>query len=112
MDSALDAGKTVAASTETRPPEGRSGGIEWAPIIWFAALLLVSYVAVLYALGVQWTQDDDVSHGPFVPAVAAYIAWQRRKEFIETPKQPNYWGLAVVGWAIFQLLIATLRPDF
>ena len=110
MDSALDAGKPVAASTEARSPEPR-GRIDWAPLIWFPALLLVSYVAVLYSLGVQWTQDDDVSHGPFVPVVAAFIAWQRRKELIDTPKHPNYWGLAIVGWAVFQMLIGTLGAE-
>ena len=56
MDSAIDAGKTVAAPAEERPrvPDR----VDWAPIIWFSALLLISYVAVLYALGIQWTQDD------------------------------------------------------
>ena len=79
--------------------------------MWFSLLLLASYVAVLYALGIQWTQDEDVSHGPFVPAVAAYIAWQRRQEFAETPKIPNYWGLAIVAWAVFQLMIGTLGSE-
>ena len=110
MDSAIDAGKTVGASSEARPPE-TAIRFDWAPIIWFSLLLLASYVAVLYSLGLQWTQDEDVSHGPFVPAVAAYIAWQRRKEFAETPKIPNYWGLAVVAWAVFQLMIGTLGAE-
>ena len=110
MDSAIDAGKPVGASSAARPPV-TAGGIDWAPFIWFSVLLLLSYAAVLYALGMNWTQDEDVSHGPFVPAVAAYIAWQRRQEFIDTPKVPNYWGLAVVGWAIFQLIIGTLGVE-
>ena len=106
MDSAIDAGKPVGTSTAAP-----GNGIDWAPFIWFSALLLLSYVAVLYALGMQWTQDEDVSHGPFVPAVAAYIAWQRRQEFINTPKIPNYWGLAIVAWAVFQLIIGTLGVE-
>ena len=110
MDSAIDAGKPVGTSTEVRPPT-RVSSFDWAPIMWFSLLLLASYVAVLYALGIQWTQDEDVSHGPFVPAVAAYIAWQRRQEFAETPKIPNYWGLAIVAWAVFQLMIGTLGSE-
>ena len=109
MDSAIDAGKTVAAPVEERPRVTDS--VDWAPIIWFSVLLLISYVAVLYALGIQWTQDDDVSHGPFVPVVAAYIAWQRRKEFLQTPWKANYWGLAIIGWGILQLLIGTLGVE-
>lgn len=110
MDSAIDAGKPVAATADPRPSE-TGLGIDWMPIIWFSTLLLASYVAVLYALGLQWTWDEDVSHGPFVPVVAGYIAWQRRKEFVATPKIPNYWGLAIVGWAIFQMLIGTLGAE-
>jgi exosortase len=113
MDSALDAGKPVVASTaaskDTRSPEVR--GIDWTPLIWFSALLLISYGAVLYALGYQWTFDQDVSHGPMVPCVAAYIAWQRRQQYIDTPAQPNYWGLAIVCWAALQLLIGTLGAE-
>jgi exosortase len=109
MDSAIDAGHPVIASSETRPPEAR--GLDWTPLIWFSALLLVSYVAVLYALGVQWTFDDDVSHGPFVPVVAGYIAWQRRKQFLDTPAEPNYWGLAIVCWAVLQMLAGTLGAE-
>lgn len=110
MNSAIDAGKPVAATADPRPP-GTGLGIDWMPIIWFSTLLLASYVAVLYALGLQWTWDEDVSHGPFVPVVAGYIAWQRRKEFVATPKIPNYWGLAIVGWAVFQMLIGTLGAE-
>jgi exosortase len=71
----------------------------------------VSYAAVLYALGYQWTFDEDVSHGPFVPVVAAYIAWQRRKQFASTPAETNYWGLAVVFWAVLQMLAGTLGAE-
>jgi len=109
MDSAIRADKPVDASIEARPKEPR--GIDWAPIIFFSLLLLVSYAAVLYLLGYQWTVDEDVSHGPFVPVVAGYIAWQRRQQFIETPAAPNYWGLALVCWAIVQLLIGTLGVE-
>ena len=110
MDSAIDAGKPVAATADPRPPE-TGLGFDWMPIIWFSTLLLASYVAVLYSLGLQWTFDEDVSHGPFVPVVAGYIAWQRRKEFVATPKIPNYWGLAIVGWAVFQMLLGTLGAE-
>ena len=101
--------KPIAASSETRPPV--ASGIDWAPIIWFSTLLLISYAAVLYTLGGQWIVDSDVSHGPFVPVVAGYVAWQRRQQFIDTPAQTNYWGLAIVGWAMLQMLAGTLGAD-
>lgn len=110
MDPLVDAGKPAAS--EVNPDhKAASPGVNWTPILWFAVLLLISYIAVLRALGQQWLTDDDVSHGPFVPAVAAYILWQRRQEFSEVEWKPNYWGLAIVAWGIFQLLLGSLGVE-
>jgi exosortase len=90
-------------------PRGRP--VPWIEIAWFTALLIVCYFPVLRHLIWQWSTDEDVSHGFFVPLVSAYIAWQRRDELLETPATPNYWGLAVIAWAGLQLYIGTLGSE-
>ena len=52
--------------------------IPWITLAWFCALLIVCYAPVLWALGKQWNNDEDMGHGFFVPVIAAYIAWQNR----------------------------------
>ncbi len=83
----------------------------WAQFAWFAPLLIACYTPVLYRLLNQWATDEDMGHGFFVPAVAAYIVWQRRERFLSTPAVPSWWGLVPVVWGALQLYVATLGAE-
>jgi exosortase len=85
--------------------------LPWAPIAWFGALLIVSYAPVLAALIRQWNSDPDMSHGFFVPAIAAFIVWQQREELMALKPTPNWWGLLIVLYGGIQFLIATLGVE-
>jgi len=60
------------------------------------ALLLVCYSPMLYRLGKLWLEDDNMSHGLFVPVAAAYIAWSKREQLARIRPKVNYWGLPLV----------------
>lgn len=102
----------MASTIESLP--GKSpppAAVRWLPMGWFSLLLLICYAPVLQRLALQWYQDQDMGHGFFVPLIAGYIAWQKKDElFAETPA-PNWWGLLVVAYGAFQLLIATLGAE-
>jgi exosortase len=101
------------ASTIERLP-GKSltpAVIPWLPMGWFSLLLLICYAPVLQRLALQWYQDQDMGHGFFVPIIAGYIAWQKRDELFAETLAPNWWGLLVVAYGAFQLLIATLGAE-
>ena len=83
----------------------------WPELAWFAALAVACYAPVLLALVRQWGDDPDMSHGFFVPVVAAYIVWQRREELLAMRAEPNWWGLAVVAWGAVQLWLGTLAVE-
>lgn len=55
--------------------------------------------------------DPDVGHGIFVPIVAGYIAWQRKDELLSTRFTTNWWGLAIVVYGSFQLMIGTFGAE-
>ena len=61
--------------------EQEAVGIPWAAMGWFATLLALCYLPVLTRLVSQWNNDEDMSHGFFVPVLAGYIAWQNRDKF-------------------------------
>jgi exosortase len=63
------------------------------------------------ALARQWNDDPDMGHGFFVPVIAAYIAWQKRNQIADKLPRANWWGLAIMAWAAFQLYIATLGAE-
>lgn len=103
----------VADRVPDRPGSLESGG-RWMPYLaigWVTALIVLSYFQVFQRLVTQWYVDEDMGHGFFVPLVAAYIAWSRRDALIAAEKEPNYWGLAVLAWGAFQLLLGTVGAE-
>ena len=83
----------------------------WAEIAWFGAMAIACYAPILLALVRQWDADPDMSHGFFVPVVAAYIVWRRRDDLMAMPAEPNWWGLTLVAYGAMQLWIGTLAVE-
>ncbi|MEQ1947605.1 MAG: exosortase/archaeosortase family protein [Bryobacteraceae bacterium] len=79
-----------------------SRAISWPAIGWFTLLLVGAYFPILRYLVEQWSTDEDVGHGFFVPLVALYIAWQRRDRILALKWEPAWWGLAVMVWGGIQ----------
>jgi exosortase len=103
----------ASASQDLSGPDAtrRASSPQWLAALWFGALLLLCYAPVLARLAAQWWNDPDMGHGIFVPIVAGYIAWQRRDELLAAKPAPNWWGLALVIWGAFQLIVATLGAE-
>lgn len=89
----------------------KSSSVPWANIGWILGLLVLAYLPILVKMANQWSNDDDMSHGFFVPAVAAYIAWSRKDELLATEVKPNYWGLALLVWSIVQMTLGILGAE-
>jgi exosortase len=96
------------SSAVPNPPEVQ---VPWTPIVWFSALLVFCYFAIFKALAAQWSVDEDVSHGFFVPPIAAFIAWQKRHEILGLEWKPNYLGIPIVLLGSFQLIIGSLGAE-
>jgi exosortase len=89
----------------------RSEPFSWPTIAWVSILLGVCYAPIIAALARQWNDDADMGHGFFVPIIAGWIAWQKRDQIADKLAKPNWWGLAIMLWAGFQLYIATLGAE-
>ena len=83
----------------------------WPAIAWCAALLAACYAPVLVSLVKNWNSDGDMSHGFFVPVIAAWLVWQKRDKLAAVTPRPNWRGLALILWAALQLYIATLGAE-
>jgi exosortase len=102
--------------TQTSSSASTRAGLEfvrpsWRAAAWIGVLLLVCYGPILYRLVLNWTTDQDMGHGFFVPLVSGFIIWQRRDVLKQIPKDPNIWGLAIVVVAGLQALAATLGAE-
>lgn len=102
---------TAPVDYSTEASTGASTKVSWPALAWFGGLLLVCYAPVLYRMGVQWANDENMGHGFFVPVVAGYVAWQRRNLLLSIPRQPSNWGLVLIIWAALQELAATLGAE-
>ena len=85
--------------------------LPWVKLFWFGALIVACYLPILQRLVAQWSSDEDMSHGFFVPAIAGFIVWQRRDELAITKARPSMWGLLLVAWGCIQLLLGYLGTE-
>jgi exosortase len=85
--------------------------ISWPAIAWFGILLIGAYFPILTKLVAQWSTDDDVSHGFFVPVVAGYIAWSRREKLLSVECKPAWWGAGILVWASLQAYLGMLGAE-
>ena len=83
----------------------------WLGLLVVAALLLLAYAEAVRLLVRDWMIDDNVSHGFFVPLVAAYVAWQKRDALRRATLQPHWFGLVIVIGAALQYYVATLGAE-
>jgi exosortase len=103
------------------PPEAISPRLEtetaarlsfpWVKTGWFFALIVLCYFPVIRHLVHQWSNDDDMGHGFFVPLVSAYIVWLMREKLGSMEWKGSNWGLVLIGWAAFQLMIGVLGAE-
>ncbi|HEU0124021.1 MAG TPA: exosortase/archaeosortase family protein [Bryobacteraceae bacterium] len=85
--------------------------VPWGNVALVLGLLVVAYLPILIRMANQWTGDDDMGHGFFVPAIAGYIAWNRRREVLALTPRPNLLGLLLMLWAAVQMSIGILGAE-
>jgi exosortase len=74
--------------------------------------LAILYRDVVPELVRAWGTDDNYSHGYLIPPIAAYLAWERRRQFSAAPNRPNPFGLIIVIGSILLLAVGTLGVEF
>ncbi len=89
----------------------KPSALPWAPIAWFTVLIAVAFFPTWQSLVSQWSNDEDVGHGFFVPLVAGYVAWTRRQELMSMEWKPAWWGVGLMLWGILQSMVGTLGVE-
>jgi len=102
---------TVVSQMPDQAPVAKTRAVPWLALAWFTVLLVIAYFPVLKHLVEQWSTDEDVGHGFFVPVVAAYVAWQHRDELLAIECKPAWWGLAVMLWGALQGYLGALGAE-
>lgn len=90
---------------------GRGRAWPWVMLAWFGLLVVACHAPVLVRLVRQWSTDEDMGHGFFVPVVAAYLVWRKREQLLALTPRPSWWGLGLVIYAALQSYLANLGAE-
>lgn len=102
------------ATLAEKPPEQAPvtvRTISWSAIAWFGILLIAVYYPILNRLVAQWSNDEDWTHGFFVPVVAGFIVWRRRERLLSLEWKPAWWGIGILVWAGLQAYVGMLGAE-
>jgi exosortase len=69
------------------------------------------YAPVLSKLVLDWSHDENYSHGFLIAPIAAFFAWQRRHRLAAAPARPSWVGLAVIGVALALIIVGRLGAE-
>lgn len=83
--------------------------ILWAfPIF---GLVLALYWDIASSLVMDWYNDPDYSHGFLVPFLSLFFVWERKDEIKKVVVQPNWWGIGLLGFGLFMLVIGLIGAE-
>jgi exosortase len=85
--------------------------LPWLKLAWFGALILACYLPILIRLVMQWSTDEDMSHGFFVPLIAGFVVWRKRADLMATEAKPSLWGLLLIAWGAVQMILGVLGAE-
>jgi hypothetical protein len=86
----------------------RSIAHRWQALAAAAALataFVVLYGPVIAKLVVNWSADENYSHGFIVAPLAVYFAWSRREALAAAPRRPSLLGLVVIVGSLAVLVV-------
>lgn len=84
----------------------------WAPLVWYGALLIALFFPTLFIMVKEWSEDESMGHGFFVPLVAGYIIWKQKEEIAGIELKPHWSGWLLVVGGFLSLIAGTLGADF
>ena len=101
MDFAVPPFATVEIAQQTKETQKPRDCRVWPMTLWGAGALAALLIGFAYAdslvyLFQQWMEDDNYSHGIFVPAIVGLLIWWRRERVSAAGIAPSWCGVAVV----------------
>lgn len=74
---------------------------EWPLMLFGVSLLLLAIPSYVMLSDTIWATDEQ-GHGPIILAVTLWLAWARRRQFLELPDEPS----PLAGWFTFIIAAA------
>lgn len=101
--------ETPSSSSSVMSPvrllTGMSPWVLWVVLAVVTTLLGYLYADSLRFLAQTWLEDDNYSHGPFIPLISLYLIWLRRRQFQAIERRGSWWGIPIVGAGLFVYVV-------
>ena len=100
MNSQSTTVETPPSPSSVVPPVGLPMGKgAWA--LWGVLAAVMTVLGYLYADSLRflfeaWLEDDNYSHGPFIPLICLYLAWLRWGQLQTVEPRGAWWGLPII----------------
>lgn len=78
-------------------PMGKGSWVSWGVLPVLALMLAYLYADSLRFLAQAWLEDDNYSHGPFIPLISLYLVWLRWSQLQAVERHGAWWGLPIVA---------------
>lgn len=82
-------------------PMGRGVWLLWGVLAVVVAVLGYLYADSLRFLVQAWLEDDNYSHGPFIPLISLYLIWLRRTQLQTVERRGAWWGILIIALGLF-----------
>jgi exosortase D (VPLPA-CTERM-specific) len=76
------------------------------------ALATLAHWGGLANLFVRWVEQEEYSHGFFIPLIAIWLLWQRREALRGSVDHPSWWGVLLLLVAAVMLVLGELTAIF
>ncbi|MGA6828430.1 VPLPA-CTERM-specific exosortase XrtD [Nitrospira sp. NS4] len=77
-------------------PMGKGSWASWGFLAVAVMLLGYLYADSLRFLGQAWLENDNYSHGPFIPLISLYLVWLRWTQLQAIERRGFWWGIPIV----------------
>ncbi len=99
-------------SAESVKASSGKASFAWLLIIVAVALALAAFSGAISELVRRWIQQEEYSHGFFIPIIAAWLLWNRREAIAQSIGPPSWTGPALILLAGGMLIIGELSALF
>ncbi len=78
--------------------------------LWGVLAVVMTVLGYLYADSLRflmqtWLEDDNYSHGPFIPLISLYLIWLRRTQLQTVERRGSWWGLPIVAVGLLVYIV-------
>ena len=91
--------------SSARFPTGKNALVLWGVLAVVMTVLGYLYADSLRFLVRAWLEDDNYSHGPFIPLISLYLIWRRWTQLQTAERRGAWWGPPITAMGLFVYVV-------